>query len=56
MTKAFTRTARKRYALEISDLTAVSYFSHSKRMRYDSVEPPRGAPPAREETPEEGEI
>ncbi|EJD08552.1 uncharacterized protein FOMMEDRAFT_165104 [Fomitiporia mediterranea MF3/22] len=27
-----------------------------KRARYDSLEPPRGAPPPREETPEEGEI
>ncbi|KAL5536709.1 PRP40 [Sanghuangporus sanghuang] len=27
-----------------------------KRARYDSLEPPRGAPPPREDTPEEGEI
>ncbi|KAH8110818.1 hypothetical protein DFH11DRAFT_1730027 [Phellopilus nigrolimitatus] len=27
-----------------------------KRARYDSLEPPRSAPPVREETPEEGEI
>ena len=29
---------------------------HSQRARYDDLETPRGAPPPREETPEEGEI